>query len=60
MRDAMDHHAKAARPSLETVVERLGPVSTGALAQARGEMDVAAGAAGGSDRDARRRRRRER
>jgi len=42
------------------VVERLGTVSTGAQAQARGEMDVTSGAVVDADRTPRRRRRRDR
>jgi 5-methyltetrahydrofolate--homocysteine methyltransferase len=60
MRDALDRHVKGARPSLSTVVERLGTVSTGAQAQARGEMDVTSGAVVDADRSPRRRRRRDR
>jgi methionine synthase I (cobalamin-dependent) len=57
MRAAMDAHEKGERPSLETVIERLGPITFGAEAQGRGETDESGGQSG-NERGAGRRRRR--
>ncbi len=48
MRKALDETPSASPPDVDTVVARLGPVSTGAVAQTRGEMDRAAGAVTGA------------
>lgn len=56
MRDALDNHIKQPAPDVETIIEKLGEVSTGARAQMRGELSVAAGAVG--DRVERKNRRR--
>lgn len=56
MRKSLDHHEKRETPDLERIVSKLGEVSTGARAQLRGEMSIAAGAL--SDRGQRTRRRR--
>jgi 5-methyltetrahydrofolate--homocysteine methyltransferase len=60
MRAALDQTQPGPTPDMEAIVERLGPVSSGAVAQARGEMDRAAGAApsAGQRRPTSRRRRR--
>ncbi len=44
MRDALDCHQKKASPALETIENKLGEVSSGAKAQLRGELSIAAGA----------------
>ncbi len=56
MRQSLDGYSKGDVPDLDTIVEKLGDVSTGARAQLRGEMSIAAGAL--SDRGERKRRRR--
>lgn len=56
MREALDHHQKQSPPSLETIENKLGEVSSGAKAQLRGELSIAAGAL--SDRGERKTRRR--
>ena len=56
MRHSLDEHQKGNAPDLDSIVTRLGEVSTGARAQLRGEMSIAAGAL--SDRGKRPRRRR--
>jgi len=48
MREALEAHARGPRPDLATVVAQLGDVSTGARAQARGDLDRLAGAAPGA------------
>ncbi len=58
MREALDHHQKQAAPDLETIESVLGDVSSGAKAQLRGELSIAAGAL--SDRGERTNRRRRR
>jgi len=59
MRAALDHHQKQPAPDLETIERVLGEVSSGAKAQLRGEMSIAAGALSDrGDRSTRRRRRR--
>jgi 5-methyltetrahydrofolate--homocysteine methyltransferase len=58
MRKAIDEHTAGDAPGLEVIIERLGDVSSGARAQLRGEMSVAAGAV--SDRGEGRPRRRRR
>ena len=57
MRTALEQHQRGSRPAVETIVERLGEISTGAQAQLRGEMSVQAGAAGVSGARPQRRRR---
>lgn len=56
MRQSLNEHKKGNAPDLDSIVTRLGEVSTGAKAQLRGEMSIAAGAL--SDRGQRTRRRR--
>ena len=56
MRNSLDQHQKGEMPDIERIVGKLGEVSTGARAQLRGEMSIAAGAL--SDRGQRTRRRR--
>jgi len=58
MRKSIDSHKKGKAPDLELIVNELGEVSTGAQAQLRGEMSIAAGAL--SDRGEQRARRRRR
>lgn len=59
MRSALERHQRGSSPDAETIVERLGEISTGARAQLRGEMSVRAGAVGaGSTRRQGRRRKR--
>ena len=59
MRAAMDGHRRRALPTLAAIESRLGEVSAGAKAQLRGEMSIAAGAAGNrGEQSARRPRRR--
>ena len=45
MRQALEQHERGPRPPVQTIVEKLGEISTGAQAQLRGEMSVRAGAA---------------
>ncbi|MDX1654519.1 MAG: betaine--homocysteine S-methyltransferase, partial [Candidatus Competibacteraceae bacterium] len=47
IKEALEDYRPGPRPDLETVVARLGEVSTGARAQWRGELNVLAGAASG-------------
>ena len=58
MREAIDSHTAGEAPGLDAIMQRLGDVSSGARAQLRGEMSVAAGAV--SDRGEGRKRRRRR
>jgi len=58
MRQALDSHRKSSIPDADLIEERLGQISTGAKAQLRGEMSIAAGAL--SDRGERKRSRRRR
>lgn len=59
MRSALEQHRRGSAPGVETIVDRLGEISTGAQAQLRGEMSVQAGAVGtGGARPQRRRRKR--
>lgn len=58
MRESLDNHSKREAPNLELIVNQLGEVSSGAKAQLRGEMSIAAGAL--SDRGEQRTRRRRR
>ncbi len=58
MRRSMDSHVRGGCPDLSLIQSRLGPVSTGAKAQLRGEMSIEAGAV--SDRGGTRRKRRRR
>ncbi len=48
MRDALETHVRGPRPDLEKVVATLGEVSSGALAQWRGDLGRQAGAAPGA------------
>ncbi|MGO9933591.1 MAG: homocysteine S-methyltransferase family protein [Steroidobacteraceae bacterium] len=48
MRLALESHARGARPDLATIERALGAISTGAMAQLRGEMSREAGAAAGA------------
>ena len=57
MRRALEAHTRGAPPDLETVIAKLGDVSTGARAQWGGELDRLAGAAPGADTTRRRGRR---
>jgi 5-methyltetrahydrofolate--homocysteine methyltransferase len=50
MRDALVTHVRSAPPGLDTVVARLGEVSSGARAQWQGDLSRAAGAAHGATR----------
>ncbi len=56
MRKSLDGHLKGDAPKIDKIVDILGEVSTGARAQLRGEMSIAAGAL--TDRGERQRRRR--
>ena len=59
MRAALNQHQKQPAPDLETIERTLGEVSSGAKAQLRGEMSIAAGALSDrGERNTRRRRRR--
>lgn len=58
MRSALEQHERGPRPAVETIVDKLGEISTGAQAQLRGEMSVRAGAIGAGGAAPRRRRRR--
>ena len=57
MTQALASHQRGAPPDMNTVVARLGDISSGAAAQGRGEMSRAAGAAPGAATESRRRRR---
>jgi 5-methyltetrahydrofolate--homocysteine methyltransferase len=48
MRQALETHVRGSRPDLETIESRLGAISTGAMAQLRGELSREAGAAAGA------------
>ncbi len=48
MRRALESHVRGPKPDLATLEARLGAISTGAMAQLRGEMDRMAGAASGA------------
>jgi methionine synthase I (cobalamin-dependent) len=48
MRLALESHAPAGKPDLETIQAKLGAISTGAMAQLRGELSREAGAAAGA------------
>ncbi len=48
MRLALESHARGGQPDLATIESRLGAISTGAMAQLRGEMSREAGAAAGA------------
>jgi methionine synthase I (cobalamin-dependent) len=48
MRLALESHAREGQPDLATIESRLGAISTGAMAQLRGEMSREAGAAAGA------------
>ena len=58
MRKAIDSHEKGAAPDMQTIVERLGELSTGATAQLAGKLSVADGAATQKEKSRRSRRRR--
>lgn len=48
MRRALETHVRGPKPDLATIVSRLGAISTGAIAQLRGELSREAGAAAGA------------
>lgn len=48
MRQALETHVRGVKPSIEIIEARLGPLSAGATAQLRGQMDRQAGAAPGA------------
>ena len=48
MREALEAHVPGPRPDLATIESRLGAISTGAMAQLRGEQSRQAGAAAGA------------
>lgn len=48
MRRALESHVRGPKPDLAAIESRLGTISTGAMAQLRGEMDRLAGAASGA------------
>ena len=48
MRQALEAHVRGAKPDLATIEAELGPISTGATAQLRGELGREAGAAPGA------------
>jgi methionine synthase I (cobalamin-dependent) len=48
MRRALESHVRGPKPDLATIESRLGAISTGAMAQLRGDMDRLAGAASGA------------
>jgi len=50
MRSALDGHRARQTPTLEIIERELGEVSSGAKAQLRGEMEIAAGALSGNAR----------
>lgn len=56
MRATLDQHRKRPIPTLAVIESRLGAVSSGAKAQLRGEMSIAAGAVGGKRQPISRRR----
>lgn len=51
MRAALDSSERGDKPDVAAVVAALGDISTGAEAQARGELDVSAGSASGKSRE---------
>jgi 5-methyltetrahydrofolate--homocysteine methyltransferase len=48
MREALEAHGRGSRPDLALIESRLGAISTGAMAQLRGELSREAGAAAGA------------
>lgn len=58
MRRAMDTHVPGQKPTLETIQEVLGDVSSGAIAQLQGDLSIAGGSASGQSRRRSARRRR--
>ena len=48
MRRALESHVRGPKPDLATIESRLGAISTGAMAQLRGELSRQAGAAAGA------------
>jgi 5-methyltetrahydrofolate--homocysteine methyltransferase len=48
MRQALESHVRGPKPDLKTIESRLGAISTGAMAQLRGELSRQAGAAPGA------------
>jgi methionine synthase I (cobalamin-dependent) len=48
MRRALESHVRGPKPDLAAIESRLGAISTGAMAQLRGEMDRMAGAVSGA------------
>ncbi len=58
MRTALDHHIGGTAPEAETIVARLGELSTGSLAQLRGDLSIGGGSVSGrAGRDRNRRQR---
>ena len=57
MRTALENYVQGPSPTLETIVERLGDVSTGARAQWGGDEDRLSGAAPGANKERRKGRR---
>lgn len=45
MRDAIDSHTKGEKPDMQSIVDRLGELSTGAKAQLEGKLSIEDGAA---------------
>ena len=48
MRHALETHVKGSKPDLQSIESKLGAISTGAMAQLRGELSREAGAAAGA------------
>ncbi len=57
MRKAIDNHTKGATPTREDIESRLGELSTGAIAQMEGKLEIADGALAKKDEPRRSRRR---
>ena len=57
MRQTIDNHVKSEVPSLEEIERYLGPVTSGAKAQMKGDLSIAGGAAGPGSKNSRRGRR---
>ena len=57
MRKTIDSYVRSEVPSLEEIERHLGPVTSGAKAQMRGDLSIAGGAAGPGSRNSRRSRR---
>ncbi|MEH6444470.1 MAG: betaine--homocysteine S-methyltransferase [Oceanospirillaceae bacterium] len=56
MRDALKNHQVSSAPDMETIEQILGPVTTGAKAQFKGDLSVAGGSLSGGARERRNRR----